>query len=352
MRKSLQVKNLTADINGHDIFRNVSFDLEDATIGCLLGPSGGGKTSILRCIAGLQSVREGEIRLDGRVISDKNIQIAPEERKISMVFQDYALFPHFSVTENIGFGIRALPRPALQKRITEMLDLADMRGYAGCYPHELSGGQQQRVALVRALAPKPRLLLLDEPFSSLDSDLRPQLASEIKELVNEAKITTLMVTHDQNEALAMADMLGVISRGQLFQWDTAYNIYHRPASHMVASFIGLRSVIKGRITSDNRVVTELGIFPAKKSYRPDQEVGVLIRPDDIVHDDNSARKVPILKKQFRGSAFLYQLRLENGEQVYCFAPSHHNHQIGESIGIVVDAQHVVIYPNVHVPEST
>ena len=340
----LHVENLAAAWDGHDlVVRDINLDIEEGAIGCLLGASGCGKTCLLRCVAGLQEIRDGLIQLDDRVLSDRYSHIPPEQRGISMVFQDYALFPHLTVEENIGFGIRALPGPKRRRRINEMLKLIDMQSFHRRYPHELSGGQQQRVALARAIATAPRLLLLDEPFSSLDSNLRPVLAAEVKELVNKAGTTTLIVTHDQHEALTMADALGVMQDGKLLQWDSAYNIYHRPISHAVASFVGLGNFIKGRVIEGNRVVSVLGTFTAGSHFNIGELVDILVRPDDIIHDDDSRMQATVIKKQFRGSDFLYQLGLSNGESVHCFAPSHHNHSVGCAIGIVIDVQHIVVF---------
>lgn len=346
MLHSLQIDNVTALLeNGGAVVRNVSFNLERAKIGCLLGASGCGKTSFLRCVAGLQGIDGGAIRLNGRVLNDKKTFVRPEQREVSMVFQDYALFPHFTVEENIAFGIRKLPSPERGRRVERMLKLVDLPAFRRRLPYELSGGQQQRVALARSLVTEPQLLLLDEPFSSLDAGLRPELASEVKDLVNRAGITTLMVTHDQNEALTMADMLGVMQDGELLQWDSAYNIYHRPVSRDIAAFIGIGNFIRGRIIAGNRVVSELGTFTADSHFQLDESVDILIRPDDIIHDDDSARQAIIVEKRFRGSDFLYLLKLANGEQIHCLAPSHHNHAVGGTIGIVVDVQHVIAFPS-------
>ena len=341
---TLYVDNIYASAEHKRFFvRDVSFKLEAGTFACLLGASGCGKTSLLRCIAGLQKIQSGTIRIDDRVLNEGSKHVPAEQRDISMVFQDYALFPHFTVEKNIGFGIRSLPSGKRKKRVAEMLNLIGMESFAKRYPYELSGGQQQRVALARAIAVDPKLLLLDEPFSSLDASLRPEIAEEVKELVSKAGATTLMVTHDQNEALTMADMLGVMDKGELLQWDSAYNVYHRPVSRTIASFVGLGDFVKGRIITGNRIESALGTFPADTHFKVGEMVDVLIHPDDIIHDDDSAMQAVITKKQFRGSDFLYQLRLDNGELVHCFAPSHHNHSIGSEIGIVVDTMHVVAF---------
>lgn len=346
MHKLLEVENARVSVEGKTVVDSVSLGLKRGTVGCLLGPSGSGKTVLLHCIAGFRRLDAGTIRLDGRTLSGPGVHVAPEERRVGMMFQSYALFPHLDVEKNVAFGIRKMNKAPRERNVAELLELVGLGGHAHKYPHELSGGEQQRVALARALAPAPRLLLLDEPFSSLDTELRLQLAEETKQVVTERNITTLLVTHDQEEAFATADVLGVIDDGRLLQWNSAYDVYHKPASRDVATFIGMGSMLRGKIQRDDRVTTALGLFPmdrGERAFAEGEEVDVLIRPDDVIHDDDSPMKAVICKKQFRGAEFLYQLQLDSGETVYCFAPSHHDHRIGEALGITVDVEHVVIY---------
>ena len=350
MSAFLNINAVSILVRDRSVLNAVSFRLERGRIGCLLGPSGSGKTTLLHCIAGFHRICDGSIQLDRRTLSSagtgNSVHIPPEQRHIGMMFQNYALFPHFNVAKNIAFGIRKMQRQAQQRTVDELLELTSLGEHRNKYPHELSGGEQQRVALARALAPSPRLLLLDEPFSSLDSELHLQLAEETRQVITERNITTLLVTHDQEEAFAMSDMLGVINNARLLQWDSAYDVYHKPASRAVATFIGMGSMLRGTMRDNGRVKTSLGDFRVDKNqyaFKRNQEVRVLIRPDDIIHDDNSTMRAVIRKKQFRGPEFLYQLSLENGEKVYCFAPSHHDHRLGEAIGITVDVEHVIIY---------
>jgi iron(III) transport system ATP-binding protein len=268
-----------------------------------------------------------------------------------MVFQDYALFPHLTVAENVAFGIAGLPRVAREARVQQMLDLVGLAHAARRAPHELSGGQQQRVALARALAPGPRLLLLDEPFSSLDVDLRERLAQEVRTILKDSGTTALLVTHDQLEAFAVGDVIGVMNHGRLEQWDDAYSLYHRPASRFVAGFIGHGVFTPARIVEcehGNCVETPLGELhdvgncPVPGAY-PLGECDVLLRADDIVHDDASAVRALIERKAFRGSEFLYTLKLPSGERVLAHVPSHHDHQVGEWVGIRAEVDHVVTF---------
>ncbi|KWK86485.1 ABC transporter ATP-binding protein [Burkholderia ubonensis] len=215
----------------------LSLALARGDIGCLLGASGCGKTTVLRAIAGFEPVRAGRILLDGAPIATPTLDVPPERRRIGMMFQDYALFPHLSAADNVGFGLRRQPKAARRARVAQMLELVGLAHAAGAYPHELSGGQQQRVALARALAPSPELLLLDEPFSNLDVDTRERLAFEVRDILKETGHTAIVVTHNQAEAVALGDRIGVMHEGRLAQWDTPYVLRHAPADAFVASFV-------------------------------------------------------------------------------------------------------------------
>ena len=331
--------------------RDVSFGLRAGDIGVLIGPSGCGKTTLLRAVAGLEPVADGTIKLASQVVSSARLNLAPEERQIGMVFQDYALFPHLNVGKNVGFGIAQQSRHEQAQRVAEVLELVGLAGQEQRFPHELSGGQQQRVALARALAPKPRLLLLDEPFSNLDVDLRERLAHEVRTILKAAQTTALFVTHDQLEAFAIGDTIGVMHEGQLHQWDDAYTLYHRPASRFVAEFIGHGVFAPAVIRQAGQQVvvqTPLGdLTDVAECPLPCAFSGgacdVLLRADDIVHDDNAPVKAQILRKAFRGSEFLYTLRLDSGDTVMAHVPSHHDHKLGERIGIRAQVDHVVTF---------
>ena len=329
----------------------VSFGLRVGDIGVLIGPSGCGKTTLLRAVAGLEPLSGGSISLAGQVVSSPHRALAPEARQIGMVFQDYALFPHLDVQGNVGFGISHLPRADRASRVDEMLTLVGLAGQQSRFAHELSGGQQQRVALARALAPKPRLLLLDEPFSNLDVDLRERLAHEVRSILKAANTTALFVTHDQLEAFAIGDQIGVMQQGRLHQWDDAYTLYHRPASRFVAEFIGhgvfahaLIRQVNGHTLVDTPLgqLTDVAECPLPSAFA-NGACDVLLRADDIVHDDDAPVKAQITRKAFRGSEFLYTLRLATGETVLAHVPSHHDHRLGEWIGIRAQVDHVVTF---------
>ncbi|MAD75764.1 MAG: iron ABC transporter ATP-binding protein [Rheinheimera sp.] len=344
----LVLDTLAVAYGSHVVVKDVSLALAEGQIGCLVGPSGCGKTTLLRAIAGFEPAASGSISLQQRLVSDQQTQLATELRRVGMVFQDFALFPHLSVADNISFGLQGTSSTFKQDKVKQLLQLVGLPDLANRYPHQLSGGQQQRVALARALAPEPKVLLLDEPFSSLDAELREALARDIRQILQQLKITAVMVTHDQFEAFTMADMVGVMQHGKLQQWATPYELYHKPASRFVADFVGRGVMLPGEMLDARRVQTCLGIFNQRylQNANTGDKVDVLIRPDDIVHDDASGITAKVLEKSFRGSHILYTLALSGGEQVYCLALSHHNHAIGEQIGIRLDLDHLVLFPRI------
>lgn len=328
------------------VVNGLSFSLAPGQIGCLLGGSGCGKTTVLRAIAGFEPLQAGRIGINGQWVGDATWQQPPEARRIGMVFQDYALFPHLSVADNVGFGLRTLSRRQRHERVSEMLALVGLEQADRRYPHELSGGQQQRVALARALAPKPALLLMDEPFSNLDVELRERLSIDVHAILKSTGTTGLLVTHNQQEAFAMADQIGVMRDGQLQQWGTPYALYHEPANRYIATFVGDGVFLPARVRGQNCIDFELGqlcrIQPV--DIAENDMVDVLIRPDDIQHDDASPVRAKVIDRVFRGAAFLYTLELASGNRVLSLVPSHHDHAIGEMIGIRLEIDHLVAFP--------
>src|SRR5512138_738656 len=324
----------------------LSFQLERGAIGCLLGPSGCGKTTALRCIAGFESIDAGTIRAQGTVLAQPGRSLPPERRHIGMVFQDLALFPHLTVQENVAFGLTRLSRDERARRVGELLEVVGLSDRRTQYPHQLSGGEQQRVALARALAPKPDIVLLDEPFSSLDIELRERLSVEVRSVLKQLGATALLVTHDQQEAFTVADVVGVMRDGKLEQWATPYDLYHRPATRFVADFIGQGVFLLGDVISPGVVQTEVG--PVRMNggveMRTGARVDLLLRPDDVVHDDASPLTAEICARAFRGAEFMYTLKLPSGAHLLSLVPSHHDHAIGERIGIRIEPDHVVAFP--------
>jgi iron(III) transport system ATP-binding protein len=337
------------------VLDELSLVLAQGEIGCVVGSSGCGKTTLLRAIAGFVPVSTGTIDVGGQRVAGDGAEVPTERRGIGLVFQDYALFPHLRIDENVAFGLRALPRGERGERVRRLLELVGLQSHARRYPHELSGGQQQRVALARALAPSPKLLLMDEPFSNLDVELRARLGAEVRQILKESGTSAILVTHDQQEAFAIADRVGVMHEGRLEQWDRPYEIYHRPGSRYVADFIGQGVFLPARVLDSRRVSIELGELkgdvPLPCTVGCDTcgrgcHVEVLLRPDDVVHDDASPMTAQVVRKAFRGADFVYTLRLESGREVLALVPSHHDHAVGERIGIRLDADHVVTFPTV------
>lgn len=341
----LEVDRISKTFDDKPVISNLSFGLKKGEIGCLLGESGCGKTTALRCIAGFESLKSGTISINAKKVSSPENSLSPERRNVGMVFQDYALFPHLTVEKNIAFGLGGFPSTQRVQRVKEMLDLVALSPDGLKLPHELSGGQQQRVALARALAPGPDLLLLDEPFSNLDVVLRERLSMEVGQIIREMGISALLVTHNQNEAFAMADRIGVMHQGHLTQWGSAHTLYHRPETPFVAKFVGEGVFIPGRLVEKDELKTPLGTITGK-ILRPGHYATtgrVLVRPEDVVHDDQSPLKATIIKKHFRGAQILYTLKLAGGHELLCLVPSHHNHNLGDPMGIRVLMDDIVLF---------
>lgn len=325
----------------------VSLQLQAGDIGVMIGPSGCGKTTLLRAVAGLEPISHGEIRLNGAIVSSSAGSLPPEKRRIGMVFQDYALFPHLSVGKNVAFGIHHLPKTEQLQRVHEVLSLVGLEGSAIRYPHELSGGQQQRVALARALAPRPQLMLLDEPFSNLDVDLRERLAHELRDILKAAGATALFVTHDQLEAFAIGDQIGVMEHGHLHQWASASTLYRQPASRFVADFIGHGAFVPATPVQGPQgwlLQTPLGGITTGQTAQPEAPCDVLLRASEVVLDAGSPYQGTLLRKSFRGSQYLYTLALTDGLQVYAQVSSQIDHPIGTRVGLQARPINLVRFP--------
>ena len=313
----LEVHQLTLGYDRTDVVRDVSLRLAAGEIGCLLGPSGCGKTTLLRAIGGFEPVRAGRILLDGRLVASAEVQLPPRARGVGMVFQDHALFPHLDVAGNVAFGLGKLTAGERRKRVDELLALVGLEGLQRRWPHELSGGQQQRVALARALAPQPALLLLDEPFSNLDTRLRVRIAREVRSILRQAGATALMVTHDQDEAFAMADRIGVMSGGRLHQWASAVDVYQRPASAEVARLIGEGVLLPARQGVDGGWHTALGPADAPPLVENGAPL-VLLRPEALRIDGADVVQGVVAERLFRGSHYLYAVEV-GGPGCWCRA---------------------------------
>lgn len=347
MTDLLEVKKIECGYKDHPVIKNFSIHIKKGAFACLLGPSGCGKTTALRAIAGFEPISNGEIVLRGITASRAGYTLAPEKRRLGMVFQDYALFPHMNVNNNICFGLRGLSAAAKKETSERLLHTVGLNELGERYPHELSGGQQQRVALARALAARPDLILMDEPFSNLDVDLRERLAIEVRDILKNEGIASILVTHDQQEAFVLADVVGIMHQGQIVQWDTPFNLYHEPVTRFVADFIGQGVFLQGYLKAADTVETEIGIIQGDRAYTwpIGTRVDVLLRPDDLIPDSTSPLRGKIIKKAFRGASILYTLKLATGSTVLSVFPSHFDYKVDELIGIRVAAQHLIAFPH-------
>jgi iron(III) transport system ATP-binding protein len=276
----------------------------------LLGPSGCGKTTLLRLIAGFERPDGGSVTVAGRLVAAPGEWVAPEARRVGMVFQDYALFPHLTVAANVGFG---LPRRERGARVPELLAIVGLSGLDKRYPHELSGGQQQRVALARALAPSPELVLLDEPWSNVDPFLRETLRAEVAEIIRPLGVTVLLVTHDREEAFSLADRIALMRDGAIVQEGTAEELYFAPASRWAAEFVGAANVLSGRVVA-GRIETPLGAFPANGANQ-EADAKVLLRPELLELQPSAAGEAQVVGREFRGHDVFYRVLLDGVELV-------------------------------------
>ena len=327
----------------------VDLDVRSGEFLAVLGPSGCGKTTLLRLVAGFERPDGGGIEIDGRVVSGPRRHLAPEERRIGMVFQESALFPHLDVAGNIGFG---LPRRGREARIAELVALVGLAGLQRRMPHELSGGQQQRVALARALAPDPALILLDEPFSSLDATLRSQLRGDVREILRTAGATTLFVTHDQSEALEISDRVAVMRAGRIEQVSTPSELYLRPVNRFVAGFVGEANLLPGEVRH-GEVQTLVGRFRAASGSLADgARAEVLLRPeqlhmlpvDRLSSDPRPESVLTVVRRVFHGSEVHHVLRSSTGFELEAATPSSATVEIGTRVIAHARAREVPVYP--------
>ena len=341
----LTLDKLSLAYGGDTVVAEATFSLEPGEIGCLLGPSGCGKSTLLRGIAGFERPVTGTISMDGRTLSTPASVVEPERRHVGMVFQDFALFPHLDVAGNIAFGLRRLSRHEQNRRVEELLGLFGLPGYEKRMPHSLSGGEQQRVALARAMAPRPKLLLMDEAFSNLDVELRLSIVPEVRKILKHENMSAILVTHDQAEAFGLADRVGVMREGRIHQWDGPRALYHRPATRFVAQFVGEGELIPATAIDGTRLRSALGTHDVHEEHGIEvgRSVEILVRPDDIYHEHASEFRGEIVEISFRGSHFQYLVRLEDGQHVYCLAASYHNHAIGDRIGLVPKVESLVVF---------
>ncbi len=314
--------------------RSLALTVRPGELVTLIGPSGCGKSTVLRLIAGLERPDSGSIRIAGDVVADGSAFRAPEKRRVGLVFQEHALFPHLTVAANVAFGLNRWARAERQARVTEVLDLVRLGHLAGRYPHELSGGEQQRVALARALAPRPAVVLLDEPFSSLDENLRTQVRAELVGVLRETGTTALLVTHDQTEALSIGDRVVVMRAGEIEQADTPYRVFEQPASRFVASFMGDADFLRAHV-HDALLTCEIGVVSTVPGWgHTDADVDVVLRPHEVALAVPQAAADPVAEVvavEYHGAFVLHTVRLPSGQTLRSWQPHSVRHPVGTQV---------------------
>lgn len=326
--------------------KDLTLEVKKGEILVVLGPSGCGKTSCLRLAAGLERPAKGKIFIAGRQVAGNGIWVPPEKRGVGIVFQDYALFPHLTVAENIAFGLKKASREQKLDRIEEILSLVGLQDLGQRYPHQLSGGQQQRVALGRSLAPQPQLLLMDEPFSNLDTDLRIHVREEVRHILKSTVSTALFVTHDQEEAFSIGDRLAVLNGGRLEQHDRPEVLFHEPLTRFVADFVGHADFIPG-IVKGAQIQTELGFFPLPRSREELREgiaVEIMVRPDHIHLSSSPEGPGLIVEKRFLGSFNQYDIRLPSGNALHAYSSSSVFYAEGTRVNIKLEEEDLIVFP--------
>ena len=348
----LEIKNVSFKAGGKTKVKNVSFNIKNkGDIICLLGPSGVGKTTILRTIAGLEKIKSGSIALKGNILSSAKEHIEPENRNISLSFQENSLFPHYTVEKNIYLGAE-LKKLNGKKKINpkKIIKLLNIEKILNKYPHQISAGEAQRTSLARSLVTQPDLLLLDEPLSNVDQSFKEEIQVELKQLLKNSKITTIIVTHDSYEAFYLGNKCGIILNSQLRQYDEPYNVYHFPNSIEVVNFLNRGILIPAKVTSENSLENQdLGTIKGNfiKHFPKGSNVQLLLQPEDLEHDDRSNLKLEVVDRKFRGTNFIYTLKTNSNLLIPVFVHSHHIHQheVDEKFGIKrpINIEHIVCF---------
>ncbi|PSB05031.1 ABC transporter ATP-binding protein [Merismopedia glauca] len=341
----LELEGVTKSFSAEQVpaVADLSLSVPPGDILGLLGPSGCGKTTLLRLIAGFERPNLGKIQIGGQVVASESKWIPPEQRQLGMVFQDYALFPHLTVLENIGFGLQNIGKVEANQRITEAIALVGLKGLEKRYPYELSGGQQQRVALARALAPRPKLILLDEALSNLDRQVRDRLREEVRHILKSAGISAVFVTHDQQEALAISDLVAVMRQGHLEQWGTPESIYTKPASRFVASFVTQANFLAAKRLSADLWETEIGCFELPQNYVNGDTGELMIRQEDLILKADPEGKVRICDRQFLGREYRYCLQTSSGKELHALTDKETDLSIGTPVQLYLTRQQPQIF---------
>jgi|TARA_B100000929_G_C15508105_1_gene419426 iron(III) transport system ATP-binding protein len=346
-----EINNVSFVAGGKNKVNNVNLLIEnEGEILCLLGPSGIGKTTILRTIAGLEKIKDGQIILKNKILSSKNKHVEPEDRNVALSFQENCLFPHYNVEKNIDLGSNRRTRKKKNINSKDIIKLLNLEKILNKYPHEISAGEAQRASLARSLVSQPDLLLLDEPLSNVDQNFKEEIQVELKQILNNSKITTIIVTHDSYEAFYLGNKCGIILNGQLRQYDDPYNVYHFPNSIEVVNFLNRGILIPAKVTGENSLENEdLGTIKGNftKHYPKGSDVQLLLQPEDLEHDDKSNLKLEVVDRKFRGTNFIYTLKTNSNLLIPVFVHSHHTHQheVDEKFGIKrpINIEHIVCF---------
>ncbi len=347
----LEIDNVTFAVSSKNKVKNVSLNIQnEGDVICLLGPSGIGKTTILRTIAGLEKIQSGKIILKNNILSSKDIHVEPENRNISLAFQDNSLFPHYNVLQNIEFGAERNKNKKKDLTTAEVIKFLHLEDVKNKYPHQISSGEAQRASLARALLSKPDLLLLDEPLSNVDQSFKEEIQVKLKQILTNLKITTIIVTHDSYEAFYLGNKCGIILDGELKQYDDPYNVYHFPNSVEVVNFLNRGILIPAKVIDENTLENQdLGTIKGNfiKHYPKGSDVQLLLQPEDLEHDDKSNLKLEVVDRKFRGTNFIYTLKTLSERLIPVFVHSHHIHQheVDEKFGIKrpINIDHIVCF---------